>query len=36
MTSYILKPVRSSLFLSQFDYERLPYVYMLVDDFSPP
>ena len=29
-TSYILKPVRSSLFLSQFGSERLPYVYMLV------
>jgi AAA family ATP:ADP antiporter len=29
-TSFILKPVRSSLFLSQFGSERLPYVYMLV------
>ena len=29
-TSYILKPVRSSLFLSQFGSERLPYVYILV------
>lgn len=29
-TSYILKPVRSSLFLSEFGAERLPYVYMLV------
>ncbi|HXV60960.1 MAG TPA: Npt1/Npt2 family nucleotide transporter [Vicinamibacteria bacterium] len=29
-TSYILKPVRSSVFLSQFGAERLPYVYLLV------
>jgi len=29
-TSYILKPVRSSLFLSQFGSENLPYVYILV------
>ncbi len=29
-TSYILKPVRSSLFLSKFGSERLPYVYILV------
>ena len=29
-TSYILNPVRSSLFLSQFGSERLPYVYILV------
>lgn len=30
MTSYILKPVRNSLFLSQFGAERLPYVYLTV------
>jgi ATP:ADP antiporter, AAA family len=29
-TSYILKPVRSALFLSQLGAERLPYVYILV------
>jgi AAA family ATP:ADP antiporter len=29
-TSYVLKPVRSALFLSQFGAERLPYVYILV------
>ncbi|MFQ5792345.1 MAG: NTP/NDP exchange transporter, partial [Acidobacteriota bacterium] len=29
-TSYILKPLRSSLFLSQFGAHQLPYVYMLV------
>ncbi|HSF17704.1 MAG TPA: Npt1/Npt2 family nucleotide transporter [Vicinamibacteria bacterium] len=29
-TSYILKPVRSSVFLSQFGAERLPYVYLMV------
>lgn len=29
-TSYILKPVRSSLFLTQFGAERLPYVYLAV------
>ena len=29
-TSYILKPVRSSLFLTQFGSERLPYVYLAV------
>ncbi len=29
-TSYILKPVRSALFLSQVGSERLPYVYILV------
>ena len=29
-TSYVLKPVRSALFLSQFGSARLPYVYILV------
>lgn len=29
-TSYIIKPVRNSLFLSQFGAERLPYVYIVV------
>ena len=29
-TSYILKPVRSSLFLNQFGARQLPYVYLLV------
>jgi ATP/ADP translocase/HEAT repeat protein len=29
-TSYIVKPVRNSLFLSQFGAERLPYVYIVV------
>jgi AAA family ATP:ADP antiporter len=29
-TSFILKPVRSAVFLSQFGSERLPYVYILV------
>ena len=29
-TSYILKPVRSSLFLSEFGSEQLPYVYIVV------
>ena len=29
-TSYILKPVRSSIFLTEFGADRLPYVYILV------
>jgi AAA family ATP:ADP antiporter len=29
-TSYIVKPVRNSLFLSQFGAERLPYVYIVI------
>ena len=29
-TAYILKPVRSSLFLSEFGSEQLPYVYIVV------
>lgn len=29
-TNYVLKPVRSSLFLTEFGAERLPYAYMLI------